>query len=187
MAGQTNVIFVDFEYLQKNSPIYANLDSSDILWIAQVSQDMRMERLLGTSLYSRLKTDIINSGTTTGLYKTLIDDYISPSLVYFIVLDAVDFNAIKFTNKGLLRKSSENSEVATPEELQAYKNKLESFAEYYSQRIVDFLCANITSFPEYSNPGSSADTIHPSQKAYTSTIFIPGKNRRRTNFDLPKN
>jgi hypothetical protein len=180
----TKVSFVNFEYLQKNSPIYANLSASDVDYIIPVSQDVHIERILGTALYNKLKTDII-AGTISGNYKTLLDDYINPGLVFYIALDAIDFNAIKFTNKGLLRKASDNSTPASQEELQMYKNKIESFAEYYGNRTVKYLCANTNLFPEYNNPGSSEDTIVPTRSGYKATIFIPGKGSIKRTYDKP--
>lgn len=178
--------FVDFEYLQKNSPIYKNLDTEDINWIISPSQDMRMERLLGSALYSKLKDDIIASGTTTGAYITLINDYISPSLVYFIALDAVDFNVVKWTNKGLMKKTSDTSELPSESEINTYKGKIETFAEYYATRIIKYLCANTSSFPEYNSPGNTDETIHPTKSGYSAPFYIPGKNTLRKNYDNPK-
>lgn len=192
MAGQSTVAFVNFEYLQANSPVYANLDPADINWIIAPSQDRNLERLLGTALYTKLKNEISPSGATKGSYtgatqyKTLIDDYLSPALVYYIVLDAVDFNAMKFTNKGILRKSSDNSDIATPPELQEYKDKMSTFAEYYGERTVDYLCANPDLFPEYNNPGSDSDTIYPVRTAYNSTFYFPNRGGSRKTYDRPK-
>jgi hypothetical protein len=167
----TNVSFVDFEYLQANSPLYSNLDPSSIDWLIPASQDKNIERLLGSSLYNKLKSDIQASGTTT--YKSLIDDYISPALVFFIASDALAFNQVSFTNKGILMKSSENSEQATEEAFKRYKGNLDNFAEYYGQRLVDHLCANKTLYPEYATGNAAIDSIVPEKNAYKTTFYIP--------------
>lgn len=182
--GQTKVAFVNYQYLVDNSPIYSNLDPEDINWLIAPSQDINIERLLGTKLYQKIKDDVVNN-TLAGVYKTLLDDYVNPSLVFFIAFDAIDFNAIHFTNKGLLRKSSDNSEVATSEELQTYKDKLSTMAEYYGNRIVEYLCANTTDFPEYTQ-STDEDDIVPANSGYKSTIFIPGKGGVRRTYDNPK-
>lgn len=184
MAGISNTILVDWEYLTKNSPLYHNLDEADIIWLVPISQDINIERLIGTQLYTAIKTKI-QGNTLTGAYKTLVDDYLSPALVYYVVLDAVEFNAIKFTNKGLIRKSSDDSDVATPEELQSYKNKIESFAEYYGNRTVNYICANIGDFPEY-NQNNAEDDIQPAKSGYKSSIYIPGRSSQRKTYDRPQ-
>lgn len=184
MAGISNTIIVDFDYLQENSSIYANLDPADINWIIPVSQDVNLERLIGTALYTKIKTDIQNNALA-GAYKTLVDDYLSPALVYYIVLDAVEFNAIKFTNKGMLRKSSDDSDVASPEEIQSYKNKISTFAEHYGNKTVNYLCANMGDFPEY-NQNNNQDDVNPARSGFTSTIYIPGRSSQRRTYDRPE-
>jgi hypothetical protein len=151
-SGQTQVVFVNFEYLQKNSPIYANLDSADINWVIPISQDIHIKSIIGSALYTKLIDDIITNGNTTGLYANLLDNFICPALVYYIALDAADFNSIKWTNKGLLKKTSETSEIPTQQDITGYKNKLEKFAEFYGTKITEYLEANPNSFPEYQNP-----------------------------------
>lgn len=175
----TKVSFINYSYLVDNSPIYGNLDPQDINWIIPISQDSNIERLLGTALYDKLKADIVASGTTAGAYKVLLDDYINPALAFYVATDALAFNAVKFTNKGLLMKSSENSEQASEEAYNRYKDNLEKFAEYYGNRLVKHLCANTSTYPEYLNAGDDAETIHPADTAYKATFYIPNKNRKK--------
>ena len=168
----TKVSFVNYDYLIKNSPIYGNLDPSDIDWLIPLSQDKNIERLTGTALYNKLKTEVMN-GTITGEYKTLLDDFICPALVHYIGSDALAFNQVKFTNKGLLVKSSDNSDPASEEAFKRYKDQLDEFAEYYGQRAVSHICANSADFPEYNQ--SVAGEVDKAGTAYKTTIYIPNK------------
>lgn len=175
----TTTSFIDFEYLVANSPLYGNLDASSIDWLIPASQDKNIERLLGTNLYNKLKSDVKTLIQTSGAtqvpapYKALIDDFISPALVFFIASDALAFNQVSFTNAGVLMKSSENSEQATEEAFKRYKGNLDNFAEYYGQRLVDHLCANTTIYPEYATGNASIDSIVPEKNAYKTTFYIP--------------
>ena len=166
----TAVSLIDYDYIVLNSPVYGNLDRADIEWIIPMSQDMHIERLTGTALYSKLKTDAI-SGTLAGSYKTLMDDYICPALVHYVVSDAIAFNQIKFTSKGLVVKSSDNSDPAGEEAIVRYQNQLNSFAEYYGERLLAYLCANSSSFPEYNQ--SVNGEVDKASSAYRTTIYIP--------------
>lgn len=167
----TTTAFVDFDYLKANSPLYGNLDPSSIDWLIPASQDKNIERLLGTNLYNKIKTEIQQSGTTS--YKTLLDEFISPALVFYIASDAIAFNQVSFTNAGLLMKSSENSEQATEEAFKRYKGNLDNFAEYYGQRLVDHLCANKSLYPEYATGNGAIDAIQPEKTSYRTTFYIP--------------
>jgi hypothetical protein len=48
-------------------------------------------------------------------------------------------------------------------------------ANYYAERLRDYLCENNTLFPEYNNPGSGLDTIQPNKAQSLFGGFILGE------------
>ena len=45
-------------------------------------------------------------------------------------------------------------------------------AEFYKQRMIKYLKEYSTLYPEYLNPGSGIDAIHPENDAYTTSIWL---------------
>ena len=65
---------------------------------------------------------------------------------------------------------------------QSYRNK----AQYYSERLRDYLCENNTLFPEFLNPGSGIDVIHPQNQALFGGFILDSDDNCFYNYDFPK-
>jgi hypothetical protein len=57
----------------------------------------------------------------------------------------------KHDNGNLVTRQSENTTAITQGELSALRDMARENANYYTQRLVDYLCANNSDYPEYSN------------------------------------
>ena len=182
----TKTIFISYQHLIKNTPINGNVDESLVDSILPIAQDKNIEPILGTTLYKKLRDDIKTTGTLTGDYKTLMDDYINPCLVLWATVELIPYFTFNFTNKGMVEKSSDNSEPISEEKILRITRQTQSSAEWYSQRLIDYLCANKDLFPEYANPENDIDDIQPGASGYRATIFIPGKSGNRKTYDRPK-
>jgi hypothetical protein len=78
----------------------------------------------------------------------------------------------QFYNKGLLRKSGENTENPSMQDMIDVANRYKARAEFYKQRMIKYLKEYSTTYPEYLNPGSGIDAIHPENDAYTTSIWL---------------
>jgi hypothetical protein len=80
-------------------------------------------------------------------------------------------------NKDLVRKISEQSSAASLEDLKYLRNIVLNTAEYYAERLVDWLRNNSDKYPEY-NSNSGAD-LSPNKEAYFSGMNIQPGNQGR--------
>jgi hypothetical protein len=78
----------------------------------------------------------------------------------------------QFYNKGLLRKTGENTENPSMQDMIDVANRYKTRAEFYKQRLIKYLKEYSTTYPEYLNPGSGVDAIHPENDAYTTSIWL---------------
>jgi hypothetical protein len=78
----------------------------------------------------------------------------------------------QFYNKGLLRKSGENTENPSMQDLIDVANRYRSRGEFYRQRMIKYLKQNNTLYPEYLNFGSGIDSIRPENDGYTTSIYL---------------
>lgn len=165
-------IFITTKYLADNSVINKNVDTEVILPFIIKSQLNRIKPLLGTALSDKLENDV-SGKTLTGNYKILMDEYIRPTLVEWVIYDSMPFINFKFTNKGIIRKTGENSETSELNEIRFLRNVVRDSAESLSQGLIKYLKSNTTLFPEYVNPGSSIDTIVPISSNFFSGLYLP--------------
>jgi len=144
-------------------------------------QDIHIQHKIGTTLYDELKTQITNS-TLTAANLTLLEDYIQPSLLYWVQAEAPTAISYKFLNKGLHQQSSENSSNASLDEINFIQHKYRDKAEWYTERLVNFLLERSTDYPAYANPNSGLDTIQPDTRTYTTGMFL-GNTRRNISLE----
>lgn len=166
-----NILFISETTLKDRSLLQDNVDPKLIKPTIKQAQDMYIEPILGTGLYQELQQQI-EDNTLTGLNITLLNLYITDCMCWYVASEMVMSLGFKLTNKNVLRKTSENSSDASLSELfdlmEYYKNK----AEWYAQRITNYLCENIVDYPLYNNPGAGIDTIHPNNSSYSTGMFL---------------
>ena len=66
------------------------------------------------------------------------------------MVEMLPFSAYTIANKGVFKHNSENAENASKEEVDYLLEKERNTAQYYTNRLIDYLSFNATSnFPEY--------------------------------------
>lgn len=157
------VLFISENKLKESTAINMNVDVDLLLPYVLQAQKLYCEPKLGTDLYQKLEADI-TAGTLTGAYKTLVDDYISFMLVNYAFYHCIPFLRFKVENGNIYSKTSETGNALSTEESQHLREEVLNTAQYYTERLIEYLCNNTGSFPEYST-NTGAD-ISPDTNAY---------------------
>ena len=153
-------LFISRTDLVKNSIIDGNVDVDKYLQFIKVSQQIDIQNLLGTDLYNKISQDIIDD-TLTGDYLTLVNSYVQPTLIWFAQMNYIPFAAYSIKNGGVFKGNSENAQTVDKNEVDYLVSKAREYANYYSTRLVDYLCFNNEKFVEYrsnTNEDISPDT-----------------------------
>jgi hypothetical protein len=130
---------------------------------------------LGSTLYLRLQSGI-EAANLSNLEKSLLDNFITDCLVWY-TMSLLPFGlGYQFFSKGILQKTSEESNTPSRADLELIGNEYKKTAEFYKQRLINYLRENYLLFSEYFNPGSGLDVIFPELKAYTSPIYLGNVN-----------
>lgn len=167
-----DVLLITESYLKEMSVINDNVDMKILKPTIIMVQDIYLQKILGTPLYEDIKTKITSDPTlvTYPNEKALLDTYISKALVWYIKMEATMEFKFRYMNKGVMTKSSENSQPADTGDLKMLMDKWRQNAEMYAQLLTDYLRFNVATFPkyyEYTNTG-----MIPTIKNYTSNIFL---------------
>ena len=141
-------LFISRTDLVKNTIIDGNLDSDKFLQFIKIAQEIHITNYLGSKLYDKISADIV-SGTLSGDYLSLVNDYIQPMLIHFAMVEYLPFAAYQIKNGGVSKHSSENSESVSKSEIEFLVQKERNTSEYYTRRFVDYICFNGNKFPEY--------------------------------------
>ena len=142
------VLFIDEHYLKKYTQINEAVDTNLIRPAIYLAQDKYIQLWLGTDLYNKIKTEIQNN-TLSGVYETLLDQYILKPTVWWTMVELYPSLTYKHDNGNIVTRQSENTTGITKGELDSLVNKARDNANWYTQRLVDYLCDNASLYPEY--------------------------------------
>lgn len=167
-----NILFISEQKLKDSSFLSDNVDPKQLLPTVKAVQDRYILPMLGSGLYNKLQ-ELVAAGTVpAGVYKTLLDDYLTDALVWYTLGEMPTPLVYKLVNKGVVTRTGETMQVASFQDAQSMMNYCRDYAKFYAQRVIDYLCANSQDYPEYINPGSASDTIHPDRTQYDCGIYL---------------
>lgn len=168
-----NILFISVQTIKDRTGLHNNVDEKLINPEILTAQDMYILPALGTGLYERLQ-DGIQDQDLTNDESVLLDTYVTPCLVYYVISELPMGLSYQFYNKGLIRKSGEGQENPSASDMIDVANRYKSRAEFYKQRLVMYLKekSGTNVFPLYNNPGSGYDVIVPDNEAYTTSIWL---------------
>lgn len=124
-----------------------NTDTKKLLPIIQAVQRTRIEPVIGTTLYNKLVTDI-KAANVAGLYKTLLDDHILPTMIAFCDWKATFHTTYQITNKTTGRNNDEHIVANDQNQNNDLRSELIKDAKTYESKMKAFLCDNWDQIPE---------------------------------------
>ena len=179
------VLFISEQKLKESTAINLNVDTELLLPYVRQAQKLYVEPKLGTKLNQKLK-DLITAGTigdvANAAYKTLLEDYIGDMLPNWAFYHAVPFLRFKIENGNIYSKTSETGTALSTEEAQHLREEIRNTSEYYTERMIEYIKNNTSSFPEYST-NSGAD-VTPDSNAYYNGMNLERPMNRGTKLTL---
>ena len=179
------VLFISEDKLKDSTAINLNVDVNLLLPYVRQAQKLYVETKLGTDLNQKLK-DLIVAGTlgdvANAAYKTLIDDYIGDMLPNWAFYHAIPFLRFKIENGNIYSKTSETGNSLSTDEAQHLREEVRNTAEYYTERLIDYICNNNSLFPEY-NTNTGAD-VDPDRNAYYNGMNLERPTQQGTRLTL---
>jgi hypothetical protein len=169
-----NICFINVNTIKERSALHSNVDDKLILPEVLAAQDMYILPALGTALYNRLQDGIDNNNLTTDEVD-LLDNFITNALVYYTLSELPVGLSYQFYNKGLVRKTSDNTDTPNMQDLIDVANRYRTRAEFYTQRLIKHLkqvSSTSDKFQEYVNYGSGVDIVKPERDAYQASIWL---------------
>ena len=179
------VLFISESKLKSSTAINLNLSTDLLLPYVLQAQKLYVEPKLGTDLYQKLES-LITAGTIGNVgneaYKTLVDDYIGDMLPNWAFYHAIPYLRFKIENGNIYSKTSETGTALSTEEAQSLREEISNTAQYYTERLIEYIRNNIGDYPEYSS-NSGAD-VNPDKNAYYNGMNLERPNQQGTRLTL---
>jgi hypothetical protein len=166
-------LFCNETFIKENSPENFNCTTKTITNSINTMQDIYLTDIIGSGLVTQIEQQISGSSLSI-LNTTLLNDYIRPCLLWYVLSDLV--GNILINDAGAGKQSTENIEGLTFQERKIKKDEYLNKAEFYANKITEYLIANSSSYPLFFAPGSSFDTVFPEFQNFHSGMYFPDSN-----------
>jgi len=151
------ILFISYKDILHYTTISGDIDEVKINpWINN-AQILYIEPLIGSDLYDKIE-DLISTGDITGStnsdYSTLLNEYITPSLVFHTLELFIPLNSFNINDGGTFQYTPTNAQFSPLDEIDKITNKYRIIGNKYDKKLSDYLCKYSYLFPEYtSNEG----------------------------------
>ena len=141
------------------------------------AQDIYIQDTLGTLFYSRLKAGVIANDLTAN-ESLFLKDYVGPCLIQYSLYLLLPNLKYKMVEKGILNGASEETGATTLDEMKYLRDQAMDMAQFYNNRMLEYLQDNPGMFPLYQNPTPSDGMTPNRQNPYFSGLQtnIPRRN-----------
>lgn len=132
-------------YFKANSPVPENFNISDIYSYFNVSERLYIVPIIGEEQYYELLEQVSNNNVTPENSTLLLQIY--PLLSYGICYQALPFIAVHFSEVGITKGKSDNSESIDVKDLSYISTRLESTISTLKKQLIDWLQEYLDTFP----------------------------------------
>jgi len=164
-------LFFDEEYFKNNSVVDENVDMKLILPTMWLAQTKHIQEAIGSKLYNDLVDKIAPTDTLAGDDLILVDEFIAPAMLWWTMFHADTSLLYKYRNKSISTKGSDNATAVDLKTHLYLQDKNRDNAEWFTERLILFLCENIKLYPKYTTE-SGIDEIRAQSTAFTSAVFL---------------
>lgn len=170
-------------YIKSLGLVDSNVDDQLILKSINDAQEIELQQVIGTKLLNTLKTQI-DTNTLTADNTYLLDNYILPTLsMYSVYFLALHLN-FRVTARGVVTKEADSSSPVDVDSLNDYREEIRNVAEFYAQRLIRYVLANISKYQDFFTI-QSIDQMRGKLNSY-SIGWVLGNKRKRYFIDVDK-
>jgi hypothetical protein len=169
---QSGIQFSDKFNIRNSRYTYLTIRS-----IMQRIEDFDVKPVLGKQLFNKLKADLL-AGSTTDIYRALLENYIRPAIALLTIAKAVVERAVDVSDFGVSiniiqdNNNSQQKQAAPLDKIREVALQLKSDGDLYLSQLADELTTNSTNYPEYEAPAQEAAFINIKNKQTNSFLAV---------------
>lgn len=142
------ILLINEDTLKKQSSLGANLDGVYLYPSICLAQDLDLTNIIGPALVNKL-CSLVEANTVDEPYKTLLDVYIQPYLVWSVSANLVPLINNKLQNAGVSVNTDTQRSTLDFNYSKTLMTQLQNYADAYATKMKHYLQHNTDKFPEY--------------------------------------
>lgn len=157
MTDFKNVMLISPQKVKTWGTINLNVDEGEIGNAIRISQNIYLTDIIGVDMVEHVQQLVYNKVKGSGssiddevneAYKVLLDDYITPVLVYRTAVELCTVLSLKIRNMGVVKNSDTNVQATTASDVKSMSEYYETFFYDSVNKLMDFLCQNKAAYGE---------------------------------------
>ena len=142
------ILLIDANYLKRVTTLNGSVDDTLLPPAIIAAQDIEIQTYTGSDLLDKLKSEV-QAGTLSGVYKTLVDDYLRKALAWATMEELLPSLYVKLENGGLVIRSAEGTSAISETEYQREVDRARNKKSFYLRQMCSYMSYNAASLPEY--------------------------------------
>lgn len=142
---KNNILLISESYIKENSALNDAVFGKYLLPAIRESQDMGLQKVIGTCLYELL-LNLVESGDILkeeyAIYKDLLDNYVLTYLLYQVQYTLIPLLNLKLGNLGSVVANDEHIQTLSQSNIELAMNHFKERADFYAKRCQDFIRNN---------------------------------------------
>ena len=141
----TNILLISEDRIKTESALNDNVWGKFLLPAIREAQDINLSQIMGENLLDEIYTRV-TANTVTGDYKTLLEDYIQPYLLYQVQANIIPTLNVKLANIGTVLTGDEHVEKLSKADVDNLMQNIQYKADWYCRRLQEYLLGNVDTF-----------------------------------------
>lgn len=156
---------ITIEELKSNGFVNENLEDEYLFSAIDESQNIYLREILGDKLYDKMCSTPLE-----GIYLTILNDYIKYYLKYKVLSVIVIPLNFKIRNMGVTNQYGPEVSTTTLQDTTFIENYYAGKADFYANRLTNFLVKNRNDIPEYKY--CCKQITNPNEKHPNCSIYL---------------
>lgn len=137
----TRVLLISEDYVKTESALNDNVWGKFLLPSIREAQDINLSQIIGENLLNEVYYRVEHN-QISGDYKTLLEDYIQPYLLYQVQSNIVPTLNVKLANIGTVLTQDEHIVNLSKTDVDNLKQNIQYKADFYCRRLQEYLLQN---------------------------------------------
>jgi hypothetical protein len=175
------VLLISEVKLKNFTNINKNVDMDVLKAEVQVAQDIDLQTILGSKFYNELLSKVQSTGNTFNADELiLVNEYIQPYLIQTAYFNAIPHLMYRTLNRGIQEGNNEFGQPVEIETMKYLRSLQKQRADFYSQRLLDYLLTGRgqNKFPSYNNSSTIDGMVPDRVQKYNNGIFLRDSTRK---------
>lgn len=143
----TNTLLISEKYVKGQSNIQDNVWGDFLTPAIREAQDIELQPIIGRPLYKKILKEVEEKDVEER-FKTLIEDWIQPYLLYQTIVSLIPIIGTKLGNIGTVISNDEHVQNISSSERENLEYRYRYLADHYKSELQKYLLANKDLYPE---------------------------------------